>query len=84
MSVVFLLMDCTNQLLREISCKECKRFDIAVTYRLAMLTEQHGGEKTDWTTVNKAIMERWSRSGLEWIKRKAHKGDFAKKQGSQS
>jgi len=31
------------------------------------------GDRQDWTTINMAIIERWSESGLEWIKREAWK-----------
>lgn len=31
------------------------------------------GDRQDWTTINMAITERWSKSGLEWIKREAWK-----------
>lgn len=64
------LTDCQNTILHEISMKEIKRRDVAQTYRLAM----ESGETIDWGIINRAIIERWSRSGLIWIKTQAHSG----------
>lgn len=64
------LADCTATLLREIAMPEATRDTVAATYALAI----RSSEPTDWTTVNRAITERWSRSALEYIKRKAWKG----------
>jgi hypothetical protein len=60
---------CTETLVSEIKFRESTRKDIALTYALALVSE----EKTDWATVNKAARERWSMSGLEFIKRHAWK-----------
>ena len=60
----------TFTLLLEIGMYEMKRKDIALTYALAMRSSAN----TDWAAVNEAIIERWSRSGLEYIKRLAHSG----------
>lgn len=65
---------CEMVLLDEISHKECKRRDIAQTYRMAILAEAENGEPIDWNKVNAAIIARWSRSGLEWIKNQAWSG----------
>ena len=59
----------TNTLLMEISLPEMKRTDISKTYALALRTSV----KTDWSKVNHAIIERWSFSGLEYIKKIAWK-----------
>lgn len=64
------LCDCTATLLREIAMPEMKRSDVAQTYALAM----RSSEKTDWASVNRAIIARWSVSALDWIKRQAHSG----------
>lgn len=72
--LVMTLADCTNTLLREIACRNAKRLDVAKTYHLAMLAEQHANEKVDWAAVNKAIIARWSFSALNWIKKQAHSG----------
>lgn len=61
------LIDTTATLLREIELPEATRDTLAVTYGLAILSSH----PTDWPKVNRAIMERWSRSALEYIKRKA-------------
>ncbi len=64
------LANCTENLLSEIAAPEMKRRDVARTYALAM----RSSEPTDWKRVNAAIMERWSRAALEWIKQQAHSG----------
>jgi len=61
---------CTRSLLQDIGIKEFKRVDIAKTYSLAM----RSSEKTDWKTVNAAIIKRWSESALIYIKTMAHSG----------
>lgn len=60
---------CTQTLLAEIAMPEATRDSVGVTYELALASS----EATDWPTVNRAIMERWSRSGLEYVKRVAWK-----------
>ena len=65
------LANCENVLLDEIAMPEAKRKDIALTYRLAMLSSEN--VDVDWAKVNKAIIKRWSFSGLKWIKDRAHK-----------
>ena len=64
------LANCTNTLLAEIGDKQCKQKDIAKTYALAI----NSSESTDWKAVNLAIIDRWSRSGLERIKSMAWSG----------
>ena len=56
---------CTGTLLREIADKSLKRDIIAMTYALAL----RSSEETDWKQVNMAIIERWSMSGLHYIKK---------------
>jgi hypothetical protein len=63
------LMCCEAVLLQEIANKRFKRNDIALTYYLAM----RSGERVDWATVNRAIMDRWSESALRYIKTRAWK-----------
>jgi len=60
----------TSTLLQDIAIKEFKKIHIAQTYALAL----RSSEGTDWAKVNKAIIERWSRSALEDIKKMAHSG----------
>lgn len=65
-------MEMTNReitILNEISHKECKRKDIALTYYFCMVPK----EEIDYKKINKAIIERWSFSGLEYIKEEANK-----------
>lgn len=64
------LMCCTDTLMAEIADKRFKRINVARTYALAIRST----EKTDWAKVNAAIVKRWSRSGLEWIKKQAWSG----------
>ena len=64
------LADCTNAILREIDNPRLYRKDIAMTYALAL----RSSEEVDWAKVNKAIMNRWSSSGLKFIKEQAWSG----------
>jgi hypothetical protein len=64
------LVDCTRTLLDEIARPEMKRRDVAKTYALALRSSY----PTDWHAVNRAIVERWSGSALEWIKKQAWSG----------
>lgn len=66
----FELAGCTQTLLDEIANKEMKRRDVAKTYALAI----RSSEKTDWAKVNAAIVARWSKSALLWIKEQAWSG----------
>lgn len=61
------LMDCTNVLLDEISNKKFRQKDIAITYRLSLMSS----DPTDYKKVNRAIIDRWSISGLTRIKEMA-------------
>jgi len=63
------LICCTDTLLQEINSTKCKRDDVAHTYYMAILS----AENVDWKTVNSAIINRWSRSALKYIKNKANK-----------
>ena len=58
------LCNCENTLLSEIADKIFKRKDVAMTYRLAI----DSSEGVNWEKVNRAIMNRWSVSGLVYIK----------------
>lgn len=79
----FQLIDCETTILREITMPEVKRKDIAQTYRLIM--ESGESSKVDWGKINRAIIERWSKSGLIWIKQQAHSGKaFDDKKGSEA
>ena len=73
-SFMLKLYNCENVLIAECECSEIKRNSIAITYRLAMDAEREGREKIDWLKVNTAIINRWSKSGLQYIKLRAWKG----------
>lgn len=71
MTVRIELCDCENVLLREIADKRMKREDVAQTYAMALRSSER--DSVDWLTVNTAIIERWSKSALVWIKTRAWK-----------
>lgn len=58
----------TETILREIAQAEMKRTDVAMTYAMCLTMAD---DYVDWPSINAAIIERWSRSGLEWVKREA-------------
>ena len=72
MSATFILINCEYTLMCEIRNHVFYRKDIAKTYNLAMRLVEN--KAIDWKRVNEAIIDRWSKSGLEWIKRMAHSG----------
>ncbi len=67
------LVDCENVLLNEITMPEMKRLDIALTYRLGLMSSE--SKSIDWTKINKAIIARWSMAGLKWIKDRSFRHD---------
>lgn len=67
--LVFELANPTEQLLTEVADTVFKQKDVAATYALALRCST----PTDWRKVNAAIIERWSRSGLQRIKQAAWK-----------
>ncbi len=69
MSGHFELFGCESTLLREVGDSRIKQKDVAVTYALAL----RSSDAPNWATVNRAIMKRWSFSGLERIKKLAWK-----------
>jgi len=66
------LADCERLLLEEIGRPELKRADIAQTYALTLKSSER--ERVNWAKVNLAIITRWSKSGLHWIKQQAWSG----------
>jgi hypothetical protein len=44
-----------------------------IAFEYARLLRHNGTEWKTWPTLNLAIIDRWSQSGLEYIKRKAWK-----------
>lgn len=71
-SMPFHLVNCESMLLREIADKQFTRDQVAVTYGLAIRSKEV--DDIDWAKVNRAIIERWSASALDYIKGKAWKG----------
>ena len=67
------LCRCTETILEEISDKRMKQGDIALTYALALRSTS----PTDWARVNRSIIDRWSVSGLERIKKMAWERNIA-------
>ena len=63
------MLGCEATILNEISHKICKRNDVALTYYFCMVSSKD----IDYKKINKAIIERWSFSGLEYIKKEANK-----------
>jgi len=63
----FYLVCCTRTLLDEISNGFTQK-QLAITYAMAMRSEAAGADKTDWPSVNRAIVKRWSMSGLVRVK----------------
>lgn len=66
------LADCERTLLEEIARPEMTRRDVAKTYALALRSSERN--RVDWKKVNRAIIDRWSPSGLDWIKQQAWSG----------
>jgi len=60
----------TAFMLAEIADRKKRRLDIASAYYAALMQQLD----VDWLAVNTAIIQRWSRSGLHWIKARAWKG----------
>lgn len=67
------MQNCESVLLMECGIPEIKRNSIAMTYRFAIEAERDGREKIDWLKVNTAIINRWSKSGLKYIKERAQR-----------
>ena len=61
------LADPQGYLLGEIANPAMKRLDVAKTYRLVLHSQSR--DRVNWRTVNTAVIERWSVSALEWIKK---------------
>lgn len=58
---------CTQVLLQEVQDEKFDQASVAMTYAMAI----RSSHETNWKAVNEAIISRWSRSGLERIKRMA-------------
>lgn len=62
---------CEQSLLAEINEKVFTRDDVALTYAMTLCSSER--DSVDWGKVNKAIIDRWSFSALNYIKEKAWK-----------
>ena len=71
MTIRMELTNCEATLLRDIAEPTATRRYVAETYALAIRSSYH--PTVDWGKVNRAIIERWSLSALNWIKREAWK-----------
>ncbi len=60
-------VDPERMILDEIANPAMTRDDVAQTYAILI----HLDADCDWARINEAIIRRWSRSALEYIKRKA-------------
>jgi hypothetical protein len=70
-----MMQDFTDDLLALIG-PDCARRDVVPLYATALLYEcfaRPAAAQTRWSDVNKAIIARWSLSGLTWIKQRAWK-----------
>ncbi len=65
------LVCCASVVRQECDGRESTRDDVALTYALAIRTHQANVEKVDWGAINRMIIERWSVSGLDYIKKRA-------------
>lgn len=61
------LADPEGYLLEEIADPAMRRIDVAKTYRLILASGEQ--DRVNWRTVNTAVIERWSESALDWIKK---------------
>lgn len=66
-------VDFAAWIMNEIEDKAYTRNDVARTYAI-LISKGH----KDWTPINQAIMQRWSKSALLWIKIEAWKQVTAK------
>lgn len=60
---------CESVILNEIA-QGCNQTQVAQSYALSLRSSW----PTDWKRVNEAIIKRWSKAGLERIKKLAHSG----------
>ena len=65
------LLYCTQVICDEIA-QGLRQMDIAMTYAMAIKSEAQRADLPDWQKINEAIIARWSMSGLERIKARAH------------
>ena len=66
-------MNLTEQLLAAIADPKKQRADVAALYARAIQGKLHRQGESDWGQVNDAIINRWSKAALVWVKREAWK-----------
>ena len=62
---------CTEVICNEVSHKQIKQRDVALSYALALKSQMQKADTPDWGKINRAIIDRWSMAGLERIKKAA-------------
>jgi hypothetical protein len=67
-------VDWQAQLLRECENRSILRRDVAQTYRCLLEQENRAPGSVDWARINAAIIARWSKAALLWIKEAAWSG----------
>lgn len=65
------LVGCTDVILQVVGERHATRKYVALTYAMALKSQAAGADKPDWQIINQAILTRWKRSGLEYIKQRA-------------
>ena len=63
------LMFCEETILQEIADKNFTRDSVAITYAFCI----DSTENPDFAKINRAIINRWSRGAVEYIKKEAWK-----------
>lgn len=64
------MVDCERMILSEIEQPKVRRKTVAMTYAFCL----RSSEDIDFSKVNRAIINRWSLSALDWIKKQAWSG----------
>lgn len=70
--MAFELVCCEMVMLNEIGMDEITEDDIAQTYAMSICSSE-AKSLIDWKKVNDAIQKRWTKKGLDRVKRKAWK-----------
>jgi hypothetical protein len=78
----FELADPQAQLLEEIANPALHRKDVMMTYALAIRQDLRTDGEVEWPVVNTAIVARWSKGSLNWIKREAWKKVTSRSRGA--
>lgn len=64
------LIGCTETICDEVALGLTQK-SIAITYAMALRSQEAGMDSPDWKAINTAILSRWKMSGLERIKKMA-------------